>query len=167
MTTLYDFTVDSLQGQPVNLSDYRGKIVLIVNVASKCAFTPQYRSLEGFFNHYEDKGVVVLGFPCNQFGGQEPGSAEEIAEFCSLKYEVTFPMFAKIDVKGDNAHPLYQWLTKEKPGIFGSEAIKWNFTKFLIKRDGSIYQRYSPTTTPQEINKDVNALLAQDKAAAQ
>lgn len=159
MTTLYDLQASTIDGESKSLSDYAGKAMLIVNVASKCGFTPQYAGLEALYRKYADKGFVVLGFPCNQFGAQEPGSESEIASFCQTRYDVSFPMFAKIDVNGDHAHPLYRLLKKEAPGLLGSEAIKWNFTKFLVDRDGRIVQRYAPTDAPQSLEKDVEALL--------
>ncbi|HEY8023582.1 MAG TPA: glutathione peroxidase [Burkholderiaceae bacterium] len=161
MSTIYDFSAESLAGKPVNFDQYRGKVLLIVNTASKCGFTPQYEGLEKVYDQFKDKGVEVLGFPCNQFGSQEPGGAEEIGAFCQKNYGVNFPMFAKIDVNGDNAHPLYKFLKGEKRGILGSEAIKWNFTKFLVKKDGSVYKRYAPTTTPMDMMGDIEKLLAE------
>ena len=157
--SLYDYSAETLSGQPAPLSDYRGKVVLIVNTASKCGFTPQYEGLEALYRKYEDKGLVVLGFPCNQFGAQEPGNADEIKNFCSLTYDVTFPMFAKIDVNGPKAHPLYEYLKHEKKGLLGSEGIKWNFTKFLIGRDGDVVERFAPTTKPEDISGAIEKLL--------
>ncbi|MER3547315.1 MAG: glutathione peroxidase, partial [Rhodanobacteraceae bacterium] len=145
MTTIYDFETNTLDGTPQKLDAYRGKVMLIVNVASKCGFTPQYEGLEALYRANKDRGFVVLGFPCDQFGHQEPGNAEEIRNFCSLNYDVSFPLFAKIEVNGANAHPLYKYLKHEAPGVLGSEAIKWNFTKFLIDRDGKVVRRYAPT----------------------
>jgi glutathione peroxidase len=159
MSTVYDFTADSLTGDSVNLEDYRGKVLLIVNTASKCGFTPQYKGLQKLFEKYEEQGVMVLGFPCNQFGHQEPGGEGEISEFCELNYGVSFPMFAKIDVNGDNAHPLYRHLKQEAPGLLGSKGIKWNFTKFLVNRDGEVVKRYAPTSKPEAIAADIQALL--------
>jgi glutathione peroxidase len=159
MTTVYDFTANSLQGQPVQLSDYAGKVLLIVNTASECGFTPQYAGLQQLYDRYRDRGFVVLGFPCNQFGGQEPGSAAEIGAFCQKNYGVTFPMFEKIDVNGDDAHPLYRWLKQSAPGVLGSERIKWNFTKFLIDRTGQVKARYAPTTKAEDLAADIEALL--------
>lgn len=159
MSTVYDFTADSLTGDTVNLEDYRGKVLLIVNTASKCGFTPQYKGLQKLFEKYEEQGVTVLGFPCNQFGHQEPGGEGEISEFCELNYGVSFPMFAKIDVNGDNAHPLYQHLKQEAPGLLGSKGIKWNFTKFLVNREGQVVKRYAPTDKPEDIAKDIEKLL--------
>ncbi|GJJ00389.1 glutathione peroxidase [Duganella rhizosphaerae] len=161
MTTIYDITADNLSGAPVNLSQYQGQVLLIVNTASKCGFTPQYKGLEEVYQQFKDKGVVVLGFPCNQFGAQEPGQADEIGAFCEKNYGVTFPLFAKIDVNGDNAHPLFTKLKKDAPGILGTEAIKWNFTKFLIRKDGTVYNRYAPATKPEDLVADITKLLAE------
>lgn len=157
--TLFDFSAERLDGTTQALSDYRGKVVLVVNVASKCGLTPQYEGLEKLYAAHKDQGLVILGFPCNQFAGQEPGSNAEIAEFCSLNYGVSFPMFARIDVNGPSAHPLFQWLKNSAPGLLGSEAIKWNFTKFLIDRDGVVRERFAPTDEPAEIAPAVTALL--------
>jgi glutathione peroxidase len=157
--TLYDIEATTITGETKPLRDYAGKILLIVNVASKCGFTPQYKGLESLHETYADKGLVVLGFPCNQFGAQEPGSESEILNFCEASYGVRFPMFAKIDVNGEHTHPLYQLLKREAPGLLGSEAIKWNFTKFLVDRNGKTRKRYAPTDTPQSIEKDIEALL--------
>ncbi|MGE5088871.1 MAG: glutathione peroxidase [Candidatus Levyibacteriota bacterium] len=159
MSSLYDFTVDDIAGQPVRLDRYKGKVVLVVNTASKCGFTPQYKGLEALYRKYRDRGLEVLGFPCNQFGGQEPGSEQEIATFCETNYDVTFPMFAKIDVNGDKAAPLYRYLKSAKPGLLGTEAIKWNFTKFLVDRDGKVIARYAPNDTPESIEADVAKAL--------
>lgn len=156
-----DFSADNLQGQAVDLKQYLGKVVLVVNTASNCGFTPQYQGLEQVYRQFSDKGVVVLGFPCNQFGHQEPGNAGEIGAFCEKNYGVTFPLFAKIDVNGSHTHPFYQYLKAKAPGLLGSEAIKWNFTKFLIKKDGSVYQRYAPLTKPEDLVADIQALLAE------
>lgn len=156
---LYDIEAKTITGETRPLRDYAGKVLLIVNVASKCGFTPQYKGLEALYQKYADKGFVVLGFPCNQFGAQEPGAESEIAAFCDTTYSVRFPMFAKIDVNGDNAHPLYRLLKHEAPGLLGSEAIKWNFTKFLVGRDGKVLKRYAPTDTPQSLEKDIEAAL--------
>jgi glutathione peroxidase len=161
MSTIYDFTAESLAGNTVNLEQYRGKVLLIVNTASNCGFTPQYEGLEKVYGQFKDKGVAVLGFPCNQFGGQEPGNAEEIGAFCQKNYGVSFPLFAKIDVNGDNTHPLFKYLKSEGRGILGSEAIKWNFTKFLVKKDGTVFKRYAPTTAPKELLGDIEKLLAE------
>jgi len=155
----YDFTAQTLDGKPVPLADHRGGVLLIVNTASKCGFTPQYAGLEELWRKYQDKGLTVLGFPCNQFGGQEPGNADEIASFCSLTYEVTFPMMAKIEVNGAHADPLYAWLKHEKKGLLGSEAIKWNFTKFLIGRDGEVIARFAPNTEPKALESAIEAAL--------
>ncbi|MGJ0621539.1 MAG: glutathione peroxidase [Methylocystis sp.] len=157
--TLYDIEATTIDGATKKIGDYAGKAMLIVNVASRCGFTPQYAGLEALNRKFADRGLVVLGFPCNQFGAQEPGSEKEIASFCSINYDVTFPMFAKIDVNGENAHPLYRLLKREAPGILGSEAIKWNFTKFLVDREGHVVKRYASTDTPEQIAKDIEALL--------
>ncbi|GAA0829762.1 glutathione peroxidase [Cupriavidus pauculus] len=159
MSNVYQFEANSLSGQPVSLTDFRGKVLLIVNTASECGFTPQYAGLQALQDAYQTRGFDVLGFPCNQFGKQEPGDADEIGAFCESRFHVTFPMFEKIDVNGANAHPLYRWLTAEKPGLLGTQAIKWNFTKFLLRRDGTIYKRYAPTTKPEEIRSDIETLL--------
>jgi glutathione peroxidase len=161
MSGIYDFTANSLSGQPVALADYKGKVLLIVNTASACGFTPQYKGLEKIYQELKDLGLVVLGFPCNQFGHQEPGDAAEIGAFCEKNFGVTFPLFEKIDVNGSNAHPLYQYLKNSAPGVLGSEAIKWNFTKFLIKKDGTVFGRYASLTKPEELVGDVKKLLAQ------
>jgi glutathione peroxidase len=160
MTTAYDFTATAIDGCERSLAEFAGRALLIVNVASKCGFTPQYAGLEALWRRYRDAGFAVLGFPCDQFGHQEPGTEEEIARFCSTTYDVTFPMFAKIEVNGPNTHPLYAWLKREKGGILGTEAIKWNFTKFLIGRDGRVVERYAPLVAPEKIERDVAALLA-------
>ena len=159
MTTIYDFEANLLDGTPQNLDAYRGKLLLVVNVASKCGFTPQYEGLEALYHANKDKGFEILGFPCNQFGHQEPGGADAIRNFCSTKYDVTFPLFAKIDVNGAGAHPLYKFLKHAAPGVLGSEAIKWNFTKFLIDRDGKVVRRYASAETPEKIGKDLAAML--------
>ena len=153
--TLYDIDVKTIDGRTESLSAYTGKTLLIVNVASECGFTPQYAGLEQLYREFKDRGLVVLGFPCNQFGHQEPGTESDIAAFCSTKYDVTFPLFAKIDVNGPHAHPLYQWLKSEKKGVLGTEAIKWNFTKFLVDRHGAVLRRYAPNDTPQSIRADI------------
>jgi len=158
---VYDFQAEALNGAPVDLSQYRGKVLLIVNTASECGFTPQYKGLEEVYRQFKDKGVEVLGFPCNQFGGQEPGDATQIGAFCEKNYGVTFPLFGKIDVNGNDAHPLYQYLKKEAPGVLGTQAIKWNFTKFLVRKDGRVYQRYAPSTAPEELLADIEKLLAE------
>ncbi|HEY1075510.1 MAG TPA: glutathione peroxidase [Fontimonas sp.] len=157
--TVYAFEAKTIDGRQQSLADYKGKVLLIVNVASKCGFTPQYKGLEALWRKYKDQGLVVLGFPCDQFGHQEPGDENEIKNFCSLTYEVDFPMFAKIDVNGDNAHPLYRHLKTAAPGILGSEGIKWNFTKFLIGKDGKVVKRYGSMDTPEKIDGDIAKLL--------
>jgi glutathione peroxidase len=157
--SVYDYSAKTLDGQDASLADYRGQVLLIVNTASKCGFTPQYEGLEMLYREYKDKGFAVLAFPCNQFGAQEPGNAEEIASFCSLTYDVTFPILAKIDVNGPSAHPLYAYLKHEQKGLLGTEAIKWNFTKFLIGRDGEVVERFAPTTKPEDLKLAVEALL--------
>ena len=159
MTTAYDFTAKDLDGNEQSLSEFRGKPLLVVNTASKCGFTPQYTGLEKLYKDYGYKGLVVLGFPCAQFGHQEPGDADEIRNFCALNYDVSFPLFEKVEVNGAKAHPLWQWLKKEKPGLLGMEAIKWNFTKFLLDRNGKVVKRYAPTDTPEKIEKDLAAVL--------
>ena len=159
MTTIYDFSATAIDGTERPLSDYEGKVVLITNTASKCGFTPQYAGLESLYEQYQEQGLVVLGFPCDQFGNQEPGDEEEIEQFCSLNYGVSFPMFAKVEVNGSDAHPLYQWLRSEKSGALGNR-IKWNFTKFLIGRDGRVIGRYAPSTKPEKIAGDIEAALA-------
>jgi glutathione peroxidase len=156
---LSDFHAATLTGADRSLADYAGQVVLVVNTASKCGFTPQYAGLEELYKAHKDEGFVVLGFPCNQFGAQEPGSADEIEEFCQLNYGVSFPMFEKVDVNGDDEHPLFGWLKSEKSGLLGGR-IKWNFTKFLIGRDGQVIERYAPTTKPEDLEKDVVAALA-------
>jgi glutathione peroxidase len=160
MTTVYDFSAKSLTGQDKALSDFRGQALLIVNVASRCGFTPQYEGLEELQEAYEQRGFSVLGFPCNQFGHQEPGDEAEIERFCTLNYDVTFPMFAKIEVNGPQAHPLYAFLEKTKPGLLGTPWIKWNFTKFLIGRDGQPIARYAPNVAPEAIAPDIEKALA-------
>ncbi len=160
MSTVYDFSANSIQGKSVKLNQYQGKAMLIVNTASACGFTPQFGGLEELHKTYGSKGLVVLGFPCNQFGAQDSGSNGEIAEFCQLNYGVSFPMMEKIDVNGSGAHPLYQWLSAEAPGLLGSKAIKWNFTKFLVGKDGAVIKRYAPTDTPAGMAKDIEAALA-------
>lgn len=159
MTSLYDFSAETLDGQPAPLAEYRDKVLLIVNTASKCGFTGQYAGLEALYRKYRDKGVVVLGFPCNQFGAQEPGDAAEIANFCSLTYEVDFPMMRKIDVNGPEAHPLYVWLKRQKKGVLGTSGIKWNFTKFLIDRSGRVVDRFAPTVEPKALEGAIERLL--------
>ena len=159
MTAITDLSVKAADGTPTPLSAYAGKVLLIVNTASKCGFTPQYEGLETLHRDYADRGFEVLGFPCNQFGGQEPGDATEIANFCSLTYDVTFPVFAKVDVNGADADPLFVELKKQAPGLLGTEGIKWNFTKFLVGKDGQVVERYAPTTKPADIKKDIEKLL--------
>jgi glutathione peroxidase len=158
VTSAYDFAAETLDGQPAPLADHRGAVMLIVNTASKCGFTPQYAGLEALWRKYQERGLVVLGFPCNQFGAQEPGNADEIASFCSLTYDVSFPMMGKIDVNGPKADPLYVWLKGEKTGLLGS-GIKWNFTKFLIDREGAVAGRFAPTATPASLESAIEALL--------
>ena len=158
-TSIYDFTCKDSSGNEISLSDYRGKTLLIVNTASKCGFTPQYDGLQSLQDQYALEKFSVLDFPCNQFGGQEPGTDNEIQEFCSLNFKTTFPVFSKIDVNGENAHPLYKFLCSEKKGVLGSENIKWNFTKFLINSDGDPVARYASTTTPEKISKDIEKLI--------
>jgi glutathione peroxidase len=159
MTTAYDFSAKAIDGSEVKLDSYRGKVLLIVNTASKCGFTYQYEGLEMLHEQLSDQGLVVLGFPCNQFSNQEPGSEAEIAEFCKLTYDVQFPMFAKIEVNGPDAHPLYKWLKSNAKGILGTEGIKWNFTKFLIDRTGKVFSRYAPTTKPEAIKGEIEELI--------
>ncbi|MGH8110876.1 MAG: glutathione peroxidase [Rhodanobacteraceae bacterium] len=159
MTSVYDFEADLLDGTPQKLGTYRGKALLVVNVASKCGFTPQYEGLEALYRAHNDEGFVVLGFPCNQFGHQEPGDATEIRNFCSTNYDVTFPLFAKIEVNGADAHPLYKFLKRAAPGLLGSEAIKWNFTKFLVDREGKVIRRYASADAPEKIGKDIAVAL--------
>jgi glutathione peroxidase len=158
-TTAFDFSAAALDGTPQPLSQYAGKVLLVVNVASKCGFTPQYAGLEKLWRDYRDRGLVVLGFPCDQFGHQEPGDAAEIRNFCSLTYDVDFPMFAKVEVNGAGAHPLWKWLKQEKGGLLGIGAIKWNFTKFLVGRDGGVLSRHAPTDTPESLAADIEAAL--------
>jgi glutathione peroxidase len=160
MSSIYDFTALSIEGKPADLGTQRGKVLLIVNTASQCGFTPQFAGLEALWKEYADKGLVVVGFPSNQFGGQDPGANEQIAEFCQLNYGVSFPMMAKVEVNGDHAHPLWKWLTAQAPGLLGSKAIKWNFTKFLVGRDGQVIKRYAPTDKPESLKKDIEAALA-------
>jgi glutathione peroxidase len=159
MTSIYDFTANRIDGTEQSLVDYRGKPMLIVNTASKCGFTPQYAGLEALHEEYGPRGLAVLGFPCNQFGAQEPGDAAEIASFCSLTYDVKFPMFARIEVNGSGAHPLYRYLTEEARGVFGTKRIKWNFTKFLIDRAGHVVERFAPTATPESLRPAIEAVL--------
>ena len=159
MASVYDFSVKDIHGKEQKLGRYKNKVMLVVNVASKCGFTPQYKGLEALYKKLQDRGLEVLGFPCNQFGAQEPGTEHEIESFCELNYGVTFPLYAKIDVNGASAAPLYQYLKKEKPGLLGSEAIKWNFTKFLVDRKGNVVERYAPNVEPQAIAADIEKLL--------
>ncbi|MCC7516806.1 MAG: glutathione peroxidase [Pseudomonadales bacterium] len=159
MSTVFDFSATAIDGKPVDLSAYRGKVLLIVNTASKCGFTPQYQGLQQLFQQYEARGLVVLGFPCDQFGHQEPGAEAEITQFCERNYGVSFPLFAKIDVNGSEAHPLFAHLKAEAPGILGSKGIKWNFTKFLVDRDGRVVGRYAPATAPENLAQDIEKLL--------
>lgn len=156
---IYDFEAKAIDGNTQSLAAYQGKVLLVVNVASKCGFTPQYKGLEALYREYKDKGLMILGFPCDQFGHQEPGDENEIKNFCSLNYDVSFPMFAKIKVNGDDAHPLYNFLKNEQGGLLGMDFIKWNFTKFLVDKTGKVVKRYAPTDTPASIGKDIAALL--------
>jgi glutathione peroxidase len=159
MASIYDFSVTDIGGKPVRLDRYKGRVMLIVNTASKCGFTPQYKGLETLYAKYHAKGLEVLGFPCNQFGEQEPGDAKEIAQFCEINYGVTFPLFAKVDVNGDKAAPLFSFLKSEQPGLLGTEGIKWNFTKFLVDRDGRVIARFAPKDTPESIAADIEKVL--------
>jgi glutathione peroxidase len=159
MAGIYDFSALDITGRETPLADYRGKVLLIVNTASKCGFTPQYDGLEALHRELAPRGFEVLGFPCNQFGAQEPGDAAEIAEFCSLKFDVNFPMFAKVDVNGANAHPLFNWLTEQAPGLLGTRGVKWNFTKFLVDRSGKVAGRFAPTAKPEGLKSEIVALL--------
>lgn len=159
MQTIYDFTAKDLSGRDVPLSDFKGQVILIVNTASECGFTPQYAGLQKLYEELQSKSFSILGFPSNQFGQQEPGNSEQIANFCEKNYGVTFPMFEKVDVKGDNAHPLFKFLTSEAPGLLGSEIIKWNFTKFLINKEGQVVDRFAPKTAPEKLEADVAKLL--------
>lgn len=155
----YDFTVKNSQNQDESLSKYKGQVTLVVNVASKCGFTPQYKGLEELYREFKAQGFNIIGFPCNQFGAQEPGSNEEIQQFCSLNYDVSFPVMAKVDVNGDDAAPIYKWMKSAAPGLLGTEAIKWNFTKFLIGKDGQVLERYAPQKEPKEIASDIQKAL--------
>ncbi|HCS26774.1 MAG TPA: glutathione peroxidase [Spongiibacteraceae bacterium] len=159
MSSVYDFEAESMNGSKKSLADYKGQVLLVVNTASKCGFTPQFEGLENLYKTYKDKGLTILGFPCNQFGKQDPGSNGEIQEFCQLNYGVSFPMHAKIDVNGDDTHPLFQHLKEAAPGIMGSKKIKWNFTKFLIDRDGNVVERFAPATAPEKIEEKIKAML--------
>lgn len=156
---IYQFNVKKNDGEEVSLEDYKGKVLLIVNTASKCGFTPQYEGLEELYKSYKDKGLEILAFPCNQFGGQEPGSDSEIAQFCDLNYKTSFPLFSKIDVNGGNAHPLYEHLKEKAPGLLGSKKVKWNFTKFLVDKNGNVVTRFAPQKKPQDIAEDIDKLL--------
>ena len=158
--TVYDFEAQDIRGKQVPLADFRGRVLLIVNTASKCGFTPQFGGMEQLHQQHAPKGLTVLGFPCNQFGSQDPGANGEIAEFCQLNYGVSFPMMSKIDVNGPSAHPLYKWLSSEAPGLLGSRSIKWNFTKFLVGKDGQVIRRYAPTDKPADLATDIEAALA-------
>ena len=164
MSTIYDYDVETTQGKTRSLSDYKGKTLLIVNTASKCGFTPQFKGLQALYDKYKDQGLEILGFPCNQFGNQDPGSNEEIVEFCSLNYDVEFPMFAKLEVNGSGAHPLYKHLRTEAPGLLGTTGVKWNFTKFLVDSEGNVVDRYSPKTTPAELEDAIESLLELEPA---
>ncbi len=161
MSTAFDFAADSLAGDKVDLGRYRGHVLLVVNTASECGFTPQYQGLEELYREYRERGLVVLGFPCNQFGRQEPGDAAAIGAFCEKNYGVSFPLFARIDVNGANTHPLFAHLKRQARGVLGTQAIKWNFTKFLVKKDGSVFRRYAPRTAPAELRADIERLLAE------
>jgi len=161
MSNAFEFKARSLEGKPVALKKYKGKVLLVVNTASKCGLTPQYEGLQALYDRYHAQGLEVLGFPCNQFGEQEPGEAHEIGAFCQRNYGVSFPMFEKIEVNGAGAHPLYKWLSGAAPGLLGSEAIKWNFTKFLVRRDGKVFKRYAPQSSPESLAADIEELLAQ------
>jgi glutathione peroxidase len=163
MTNLYDFSARTIDGEELSLAEFRGKALLVVNTASKCGFTPQYEGLEALYGELKDEGFEVLGFPCNQFGHQEPGDEEEIKSFCSLTYDVQFPMFAKVDVNGADAHPLYQWLKNEKKGV-GPSRIKWNFTKFLVDAEGNVVDRYGPTTKPEKLKDDIRKAMGRRDA---
>lgn len=160
MSTIFDFHAKSIRGEDVSLEKYRGKVLLVVNVASHCGFTPQYTGLKSLYDKFHDRGLEILAFPCNQFGGQEPGTDEEVLSFCSLNYDVKFDLFSKVQVNGDQAHPLFQYLKKEAPGLLGSEGIKWNFTKFLVDRDGRVLKRFASMTTPSQLESEIESLLA-------
>jgi glutathione peroxidase len=159
MATAFEFTVRDIHGQPKSLAEYQGKVLLIVNTASQCGFTPQYEGLQALYDRYQERGLSVLGFPCNQFGGQEPGDNAQIEQFCEAKFHVTFPLFDKIDVNGSDAAPLYKYLKSAARGVLGSERIKWNFTKFLVSKDGKVVKRYAPTHKPEKLVDDIEALL--------
>ncbi|MEN9628115.1 MAG: hypothetical protein RJA10_1342 [Pseudomonadota bacterium] len=158
--TIHDFEALSIEGKPAHLSTQRGKVILVVNTASACGFTPQFAGLETLWQDYRDKGLVIVGFPSNEFGGQDPGNNDEIATFCQRNYGVSFPMMAKVKVNGADAHPLWKWLTKQAPGLLGTTAVKWNFTKFLVGKDGQVLKRYAPNDTPESLRKDIDAALA-------
>jgi glutathione peroxidase len=160
MSSVHDFSARTIQGQPVELSKFKGQVLLIVNTASECGFTPQFKGLQELFERYAERGFAVVGFPSNEFGGQDPGSNDEIASFCEMNYGVSFPMMGKVEVNGSNAHPLWKWLKGEKPGFLGTEAIKWNFTKFLIGKDGQVLKRYAPQDEPEKLARDIEAALA-------
>lgn len=157
--SIYDFEANTLRGEEESLSKYKGKVLLVVNTASKCGFSPQFKGLQEVYDKFKDRGFEVLGFPSNQFASQEPGGSEDIAEFCEINYGVTFPMYEKVDVKGDTAHPLFKYLSKEAPGLLGSKSVKWNFTKFLVDQEGRVLKRFSPQTTPDQIESDIAKLL--------
>ncbi|MGG1365144.1 glutathione peroxidase [Priestia megaterium] len=157
--SVYEYSAKTIKDEDVSLSNYQGDVLLIVNTASKCGFTPQYKDLQALYEEEKENGLTVLGFPCNQFGGQEPGSSNDIEQFCELNYGVSFPMFAKVDVKGEYAHPLFTYLAEQAPGLLGSKGIKWNFTKFLVNRQGEVVKRYAPQTAPKDIQKDIKELL--------
>ena len=159
MSNFHDFSTKTLQGKDFPFSALAGKVVLVVNTASKCGFTPQYKGLQGLYDKYREQGLEIVGFPCNQFGSQEPGTSDDINQFCEVNYGVTFPLSEKVDVNGSNAHPVYKFLTKEAKGVLGTEAIKWNFTKFLVGKDGKVFKRYAPTTSPADIAEDIEGLL--------
>jgi glutathione peroxidase len=159
-STVYEFSAQTIDGKTRTLADYKGKVLLVVNTASQCGFTPQYKGLEQVYQQFKGRGFAVLGFPCNQFGAQEPGPESEIAEFCEMNYGVTFPLFAKIDVNGDGAHPLFKHLKSAAPGVLGSESIKWNFTKFLVGKDGNVIARYAPNTKPEDLVAEIEKALA-------
>lgn len=158
-SNIYDFKVKTIDGKEIDLSNFKGKTLLIVNTASKCGLTPQYKGLEELYQKYHKDGLEILGFPCNQFGSQEPGQENEIKEFCEINYKISFPLFAKVEVNGKNAHPLYEYLKKNKPGLLGIQAVKWNFTKFLVKKDGVPHARYAPTDSPESLEKDILKIL--------
>jgi glutathione peroxidase len=160
MSNIYDFEVTTINGKASKLNKYKGKVLLVVNTASKCGLTPQFKGLESLYKKYKDKGLEIIGFPCNQFGQQDPGTNDEIQEFCQMNYGVSFPMYAKIDVNGNNTHPLYQHLKDEAPGLLGSKKIKWNFTKFLVNKNGDVIKRFAPTVTPEKLESEIKAALA-------